>query len=87
MKINMIEKNNYSNLSLEELVAKQKSLSNWQKIFIAAAFVLVGMTLYSVYMKTKNMHPFLILGSLFFILNNGSKLKKVEAEIEKRKTK
>lgn len=81
----MIEKNDYSNLSLEELVVKQKSLSNWQKIFIAIAVVLVGMTLYSVYMKTKDMHPFLILGALFFILNNGNKLKKVESEIEKQK--
>lgn len=81
----MLDKKDFSNLSLEELVAKQKSLSNWQKIFIAIAVILVGMTLFSVYKKTKDMHPFLILGSLFFILNNGSKLKKVEAEIEKRK--
>ncbi len=81
----MIEKNDYSNLSLEELVAKQKSLSNWQKIFIVIAVVLVGMTFYSIYMKTKDMHPFLILGALFFVLNNGSKLKKIESEIEKRK--
>jgi archaellum biogenesis protein FlaJ (TadC family) len=81
----MLDKQDYSNLSLEELVVKQKTLSNWQKIFIAIAFILVGMTLFSVYMKTKNMHPFLILGSLFFILYNGTKLKKVEEEINNRK--
>jgi hypothetical protein len=80
----MLEKNDYSNLSLEELEAKQKSLSNWQKIFISIAVVSVGSVFYAIYMKTK-MHPFWILGALFFILNNGSKLKKVEAEIEKRK--
>lgn len=73
------------NLSLEELVAKQKVLNNWQKIFIFIAVVLVGMTLLAVYKKSHEMHPFLILGSLFLILNNGTKLKKVEIEIEKRK--
>ena len=31
------------------------------------------------------MHPFLLLGSLFFMFYNSGKLKKVEAEIEKRK--
>lgn len=80
----MIEKNDYTNLSIEELVAKQKSLTNWKKIFIAFAVFSVGSVFYAIYMKTK-MHPFWVLGSLFFILNNGSKLKKVEAEIEKRK--
>jgi hypothetical protein len=80
----MIEKNDYSNLSLEELVAKQKSLSNWQKIFIALAVFSVASVFYAIYMKSK-MHPFWILAALFFILNNGSKLKKVEAEIQKRK--
>jgi hypothetical protein len=80
----MIEKNDYTNLSIEELVAKQKSLTNWQKIFIAVAVFSVGSVFYAIYMKTK-MHPFLVLGALFFILNNGSKLKNVEAEIEKRK--
>ena len=81
----MFDKNDYTNLSQEELEAKQKSLSNWQKIFISIAVVLVGMTLYAVYKKSNDMHPFLILGSLFLILTNGSKLKKVEVEINKRK--
>ena len=81
----MIEKNEYSNLSLEYLVAKQKSLSNWQKIAVIITFVLVAMTLYSVYKKSHDMHPFLLLGSLFFMFYNSGKLKKVEAEIEKRK--
>lgn len=81
----MSEKENYSNLSLEELVAKQKLLAKWRNIFIGIAIVLVGITFYSIYKKNNDMHPFLILGSLFFILNNGSKLKKVELEISKRK--
>lgn len=81
----MIEKNEYSNLSLEYLVAKQKSLSNWQKIAVIITFVLVAMTLHSVYKKSHDMHPFLLLGSLFFMFYNSGKLKKVEAEIEKRK--
>lgn len=80
----MAQTNELSNLSLEVLAAKQKSLAIWQKIFIATAFISVGSVLYAVYMKTK-MHPWWILGALFFILNNGSKLKKVEAEIETRK--
>jgi hypothetical protein len=80
----MSDNKEYSNLSIEELVVKQKSLSNLQKIFIGIAVILVGMTLYSVYMKTKDMHPFLILGTLFMIFINGSKLKKVEEEIKNR---
>jgi uncharacterized membrane protein YozB (DUF420 family) len=81
----MSGKKEYSDLSLEELELKQKSLSNWQKIFIAIAVVLVGMTLFAIYKKNYNMHPFLILGSLFLIFYNGTKLKKVLEEIQKRK--
>lgn len=80
----MNDNKDYTNLSLEELVAKRKSISNWQKIFIGIAVFSVASVFYAIYMKTE-MHPFWVLGSLFFILNNGSKLKKVEAEIEKRK--
>ena len=80
----MLDKQDYSNLSLEELVTKQKSLANWQKIFIALLVFSVGNVLYAVYMKTK-IHPWWILGAFFFLNNNGSKLKKVEAEIEKHK--
>ncbi len=81
----MFEKNDLENLSLEALLAKKKTLGNVQKIFITVTVILVGMTLYAVYKKSHNMHPFLILGFLFFILNNGSKLKRIDAEIEKRK--
>ena len=81
-----MNQNEYSNFSSEELVAKQKALSNWQKIFITIAVVLVGMTLYSVYKHSHDMHPFLILGSLFLTLINGTKLKKVNEEIKNRKS-
>lgn len=81
----MSDNKDYSNLSLEELLVKQESLSNWQKIFISIAVVSVAMTLYAVYKGNIGKHAFFILGSLFFVLNNGSKLKKVEIEIEKRK--
>ena len=80
----MIEKNEFSSLSQEELIAKQKSLLNWRKIFIVVAVYSVASVLYAVYMKSK-MHPFFILGSLFLIVSNGSKLKKVEIEINNRK--
>ena len=80
----MIEKNDYSNLSLEELEAKRQSLLNWQKIFIVATVFSVASVFYAIYMKSK-MHPFWILGAMLFLLNNGTKLKKVETEIEKRK--
>ena len=79
----MSDNKEYSNLSIEELIVKQKSLVNWQKIFIVIAVFSVGSVLYSVYTKSK-MHPWWILGSLFFILNNGNKLKKVETEINNR---
>ncbi|ENI5461764.1 hypothetical protein [Flavobacterium psychrophilum] len=81
----MFNKKDYTSLSLAELLLKQTSLFYWKKIFITIAVVLVGMTLFAVYAKSKNMHPFLILGSLFFIFYNSSELKKVQLEIEKRK--
>jgi hypothetical protein len=49
------------------------------------AVVLFEITLYAVYEKSNDMYPFFLLGSSFLILNNGSKLKKVEVEINKRK--
>lgn len=79
----MTENNPYSNLSLEELELKRKSLSNWQKIFVFFAVFSTASVLYAVYMKTK-MGPFWILGSLCLIFLNGSKLKKVEEEIKNR---
>ena len=79
----MLDKQNYSHISLEELVAKQKSLSNWQKIFIESTVFSVASVFYAIYMKTK-MHPFWILGALFFVINNGNKLKKIKDEILKR---
>lgn len=81
----MFDNNTYSDLSQEELLIKQKSLSNWQKIFIAIAVISVAMTLYAVYKDNIGKHAFFILSSLFLVLNNGSKLKKVGVEIEKRK--
>lgn len=81
----MTDNKDYINLSLEELVTKQKSLTNWKKIFICIAVVSVLMTLYAVYRDNIGKHTFFILGSLFLIVNNGSKLKKVEEEIKKRK--
>ena len=80
----MISNPDYSNLSTADLLAKQKSTATWQKIFVGSAAVLVLMTLYSIYKKTHNMHPFLILGSLVLILNNNSKLKKIQDELNKR---
>ncbi len=80
----MFDKKEYSNLSLEELQLKQKSLSNWQKIFIVLTVLSVLNVFYAIYMKSK-MHPFWILGAMFFLLNTGSKLKKIEEEIKNRK--
>ena len=80
----MNENNPNSYLSLEELELKRKSLANWQKIFIVLTVLSVANVFYAIYMKTK-MHPWWILGALFFLSNNGSKLKKVEQEIKNRK--
>ena len=77
--------NEYSNLSLEELLAKQKSLTNWKKIFASIAVISVLMTLYAVYKNNIGKHAFFILVSLFLTVNNGNKLKKVDAEISKHK--
>jgi hypothetical protein len=81
----MSNTNDYSKLSTEELLTKQKSLANWQKIFIAFAVISTLMTLYAVYKDTVGKHAFFILGSLFLMIINSNKLKKVEEEINKRK--
>jgi hypothetical protein len=81
----MNDQKDFSDFTLEELIVKQKSLADRQKIAVVVICVLVGMTLYSVFIKSHDMHPFLLLGSLFFMFYNSSKLKKVELEIEKRK--
>ena len=72
-------------LSLEELVAKQKSLTNWKKIFASIAVISVLMTLYAVYKNNIGKHAFFILGSLMLIAMNSNRLKKVEEEIKNRK--
>lgn len=81
----MLNMQDYSDLSTEELIIKQKSLRNWNKMFIFIAVILVGITLNYVDKETNDMYPFLILGSLFLVLDGGIKLKKSEAEIEKYK--
>lgn len=80
----MSEKSKLENLLVNELLLKKKSLQNRQKLFIIVAAILVLSTFYNIYTKTGSMHPFLILGSLFLLIYNGSELKKVEEEINNR---
>ena len=79
----MSDNKEFINLSLEELVVKQRSLINWKKIFTGIAVLSVLITLYSVYKDTIGKHAFFILGSLLLIAINSNRLKKVEAEIKK----
>ena len=81
----MSDNKELKDLSLEELVAKQKSLTNWKKIFASIAVIAVLMTLYAVYKDTIGKHSFFILGSLMLIAINSNRLKKVEEEIKNRK--
>ena len=80
----MSEKSKLENLLVNELLLKKKSLQNRQKLFIIVAAILVLSTFYNIYTKTGSLHPFLILGSLFLLIYNGSELKKVEEEINNR---
>lgn len=81
----MSDNKEFKDLSLEELVAKQKSLTNWKKIFASIAVISVLMTLYAVYKDTIGKQAFFILGSLMLIAMNSNRLKKVEEEIKNRK--
>ncbi len=81
----MSDNKEFINLSLEELVVKQRSLINWKKIFTGIAVLSVLITLYAVYKDTIGKHAFFILGSLLLIAINSNRLKKVEAEIKNRK--
>lgn len=81
----MSDNKEFQDLSLEELTAKQKSLTNWKKIFIGITVLSVLMTLYAVYKENIGKHAFYILGSLLLIAINSNRLKKVEEEIKNRK--
>ncbi|SFB08511.1 hypothetical protein SAMN05660845_1519 [Flavobacterium swingsii] len=82
----MTDKKDYSNLSLEELVLKQTALTKRNKTFVIISVFSVVFTFFAIYKKSSGaMHVFLILGSMFFLANNSTELKKVQIEIEKRK--
>jgi hypothetical protein len=81
----MSDNKEFKDLSLEELVAKQKSLTNWKKIFLVIIVLTVLMTLYAIYQKNIGKHAFYILGSFLLIAINSNRLKKVQEEINNRK--
>lgn len=81
----MSDNKEFQDLSLDELVAKQKSLANWKRIFLWITVFSVLMTLYAIYKDNVGKHAFFILGSLMLIAINSSRLKKVEEEIKNRK--
>ena len=80
----MSDTNKFENLLINELLLKKKSLQNRQKLFVIVAVILVLNTFYNIYTKSGSMHPFLILGSLFLFVYNGSEIKKVEVELNNR---
>ena len=80
----MSDTNKFENLLINELLLKKKSLQNRQKLFVIVAVILVLNTFYNIYTKSGLMHPFLILGSLFLLVYNGSEIKKVEEELNYR---
>jgi small basic protein len=82
----MPDNKEYSNLSIEELVVKQKSLPNRKNIYITIAMVLVLNTLFAIYKNNIGMfHSISIIISLFFITYNSNELKKIDLEIKNRK--
>ena len=82
----MFDKKDYTNLSLEELVLKQTVLTKRNKTFVIISVFSVVFTFFAIYKEISGaMHVFLILGSMFFLTNNSTELKKVQVEIEKRK--
>ena len=82
----MLEQNNYSNLSKEELLAKETKLKRNQKFSTIICFAAVANVLLGIYLHQSRgvFSIFLILGALFFIVKYGSELKKVQEEIKSR---
>ena len=81
----MFDKKKYTNLSLLELVTKQTFLIKLQKAAVVVASILIGNVFYTIYKQGHTMHPFLLLGTLFYIVYIPSELKKVQLQINKRK--
>ena len=82
----MNEKEKYSNLSKEQLLAKQTKLKSYSKIATVVCFLAVVNVFVGIYLKNNRgvFTVFLILGALFFMFKFGAELKKVQNEINSR---
>ena len=83
----MNEKKEYSNLSKEELLAKQTKLKSYSKIATVVCFLAVVNVFIGIYLKSNRgvFTVFLILGAMLFMMKYGSELKKIQSEINSRK--
>ena len=82
----MLEQNNYSNLSNEELIVEESKLKRNNKIALVVCFLAVANVLLGIYLHQNRgvFTIFLILGALFFIVKYGNELKKLQTEIKSR---
>ena len=82
----MLEQNNFSNLSKEQLQDKETKLKRNQKFAVIIVFVAVANVLLGIYLHQNRgvFTVFLILGALFFMVKYGNELKKVQSEIKSR---
>ena len=83
----MLEENNYSNLSKEELIAVETKLKRNSKIATVVCFLAVINVFVGIYLKSNRgvFTVFLILGAMLFMMKYGSELKKIQEEINSRK--
>ena len=83
----MNKQNNYSNLSKEELLAKQTKLKSYSKIATVVCFLAVVNVFVGIYLKNNRgvFTVFLILGAMLFMMKYGNELKKIQEEINSRK--
>jgi hypothetical protein len=80
----MLEKKDYSKLTLEELIIEEKAAIKKASTFKIIAGIAVGVTLYAIFKHSVGfIHTLLPLMSIFILHRNGENLKMIQTEIKK----
>ena len=84
----MLEKKDYSTLTLEELIIEEKATIKKNSAYKIITGVAVGVTLYAIFKhRVGFIHVMILLLSPFILHRNGENLKMIQAEIKNKNVK
>ena len=84
----MLEKKDYSTLTLEELIIEEKATIKKGSAYKIIIGVAVGVTLYAIFKHNVGfIHVMILLLSPFILHRNGENLKMIQAEIKNKNVK